>query len=98
VAAGPDIKRGLISDVPSGNIDLAPTVLWLLGVPPAKPMDGRVLHEALISSKEPAPKVTVRKLEATNDLGLFRWKQYLQFSEVNGTRYFDEGNGEAAPK
>jgi len=94
VASGPDIKKGLISDVPSGNIDLAPTVLWLLGVQQIKPMNGRVLHEALVPSKEPPPKVNVKRLEATRDLGLFRWRQYLQFSEVNGTYYFDEGNGE----
>jgi hypothetical protein len=37
----------------------------------------------------------VRTLEAVRDLGLFRWRQYLQFSEVNGTSYFDAGNGEA---
>jgi arylsulfatase A-like enzyme len=95
VAFGPDIKRGLISDVPSGNIDLAPTVLWLLGVKPIQPMNGRVLHEALIPSREPPPIVKVRTLEAVRDLGLFRWRQYLQFSEVNGTSYFDAGNGEA---
>jgi len=98
VASGPDIKRGLISDVPSGNIDLAPTVLWLLGVEPTKPMDGRVLHEALVPSKAAKPKVNVKKIEATRDIGLFRWTQYLQFSEVNGTVYFDEGNGEPLPK
>lgn len=98
VAFGPDIKKGHISDVPSGNVDLAPTVLWLLGVEPAKRMDGRVLHEALVTSKEPAPKVNVKKLEASREMGLYRWTQYLQFSEVNGTLYFDEGNGEPVPK
>ena len=98
VASGPDIKSGLISDVPSGNIDLAPTILWLLGVEPQNPMDGRILHEALVPSKAPPAKVTVKKLEATRDLGLFRWAQYLQFSEVNGTIYLDEGNGQPLPK
>ena len=98
VAAGPSIKKGQISDVPSGNIDLAPTILHLLGVKPTKPMDGRVLHEALVGSQEPAPKVNTKKLEATRETGLFRWTQYLQFSEVNGTFYFDEGNGEPALK
>ncbi len=98
VAFGPDIKKGLISDVASGNIDLAPTILWLLGVEPSNPLDGRVLHEALIRSKEPAPKVNVKKIEASCDLGLVHWTQYLQFSEVSGTLYFDEGNGEARPR
>lgn len=98
VAAGPSIRKGQISEVPSGNIDLAPTILHLLGVKPIKSMDGRVLHEALVHSKEPAPKVNVKKLEATRETGLFRWTQYLQFSEINGTFYFDEGNGEPALK
>ncbi|HZJ15745.1 MAG TPA: alkaline phosphatase family protein [Chthoniobacteraceae bacterium] len=98
VASGPDIKKGLISDVPSGNIDLAPTVLWLCGVEPLQSMDGRILHEALVPSKAPAPKVSDKKLEAVRDLGLFRWSQYLKVSEVNGTAYFDEGNGSALPK
>jgi len=98
VAAGPSIKKGLISEVPSGNIDLAPTILHLLGVKPTKPMDGRVLHEALVAHKGPAPKVNVKKIEASRETGLFRWTQYLQFSEVNGTIYFDEGNGEPALK
>ncbi|MES2570621.1 MAG: alkaline phosphatase family protein [Verrucomicrobiota bacterium] len=98
VAAGPDIKKALISDVPSGNIDLAPTIMWLLGVEPTAPLDGRVLHEALVTSKAPAPKVTEKKLEATRDLGLFRWSQHLKVSEVDGTIYLDEGNGAPAQK
>ena len=67
-------------------------------VEPTSPMDGRVLHEALIPSKAPPAKVSEKKLEATRDLGLFRWTQYLQTSDVNGTVYFDFGNGEASPK
>src|SRR3954470_3442635 len=30
VAHGPDFKRGFIDEMPSGNIDVAPTTLWLL--------------------------------------------------------------------
>jgi hypothetical protein len=81
-------------------------------VKPTKPMDGRVLQEALVQSTGPVskvnvkkfqstglvPKVNVKKVEATPETGLFRWTQYLQFSEVNGTFYFDEGNGEPVSK
>jgi hypothetical protein len=55
VAAGPDLKKGIINELPSGNIDLAPTVLWILGVKPSHPLSGRVLHEALSSSSEKVP-------------------------------------------
>src|SRR4030095_1464678 len=47
IAAGPDFKRGETVDLPSGNIDLAPTILRILGVKPSQKMDGRVLSEAM---------------------------------------------------
>ena len=93
VAAGPDFKRAFINETASGNIDVAPTILHLLGVKPPKPMDGRVLREALADGGT-APKAVTRTIEAKRDLGLLRWKQYLKFTEVDGAVYFDEGNGE----
>ncbi len=47
VAAGPDIKEGLTSRIPTGNIDLAPTVCHLLDVPVPASMEGRVMRELL---------------------------------------------------
>jgi hypothetical protein len=61
-------------------------------------MDGRVLHEALVPSKEAPPKVNEKKIDAAHVGALFHWKQYLKFSEVNGALYYDEGNGEAVLK
>lgn len=94
VAAGPDLKRGVVSEIPSGNVDLTPTVLWLLGVKAPHAINGRVLHEALVTSKEKVPAVKERRLDASRQVGLFRWEQYLKFSEVGSTVYFDEGNGQ----
>lgn len=97
VAAGPNFKTGFINETPSGNIDVAPTVLHLLGVKPTVPMDGRVLHEALLGGG-PAPTPVTRTLEATRNSGLFRWQQYLKYTTVGDTIYFDEGNGEPVPR
>src|SRR5258706_948760 len=72
LASGPDFKKGLLSDFPSGNIDVAPTVLWLLGVKPPRPMDGRVLFEALAAGGEAVPKAVSKTLEATRDVSFFR--------------------------
>lgn len=93
VATGPDLKRGMINDTPSGNIDLAPTVLDILGIKQPAPMDGRVLKEAFSSYDGPAPQVKQEKLEATRKIGFMKWSQYLKTSEVDGAIYFDEGNG-----
>ncbi|HTD66555.1 MAG TPA: alkaline phosphatase family protein [Candidatus Limnocylindria bacterium] len=93
VATGPDFKKGLINDMPTGNVDVAPTILWLLGVKPPASMDGRVLHEALARSSVKPPKAQTKTIEASREIGLFRWQQYLRFSTIGTTRYFDEGNG-----
>jgi len=47
IANGPDFRAGFVDELPSGNTDVAPTVLWILGVPPAQKMDGRILGESL---------------------------------------------------
>jgi predicted AlkP superfamily pyrophosphatase or phosphodiesterase len=44
-AAGPDIRRGGVRRV--SNIDVAPTIMHILGVKPGKTVDGRVLREIL---------------------------------------------------
>src|ERR1700731_3938126 len=47
IAAGPDFRRGYVDDLPSGNVDLAPTILRILGVQSPSSLDGRVLSEAM---------------------------------------------------
>lgn len=47
IAAGPDIRERAISDVPTGNVDLAPTLLTLLGLKVPASMTGRVIDEML---------------------------------------------------
>ena len=46
IASGPSFKSALVVNTPSGNVDLAPTVAYLLGqsMPQA---DGRILNEGL---------------------------------------------------
>lgn len=48
VFAGPGIKKGAVSAHPARLVDIAPTILTLLGIPPSN-MDGVVLADALIS-------------------------------------------------
>lgn len=49
IAYGPDFKQRYVDQLPSGNIDVAPTIAYLLGIP-FKNTDGRVLMEALSST------------------------------------------------
>ena len=46
MARGPSFRQSAVVESPTGNIDVAPTILHLLGFPGGEEMDGRVLHEA----------------------------------------------------
>jgi arylsulfatase A-like enzyme len=98
VAAGPDFQSAFKDELPTGNIDLAPTILSILGITPPQPMDGRVLTEALINVSDSAPKVERRTIEASRLDSLIHWRQYLKFTTVGKAIYFDEGNGATIPK
>jgi len=92
-AAGPDFARGMRDPLPSGNIDIAPTILWLLGVEPKEKMSGRVLTEALTVPGPPIDSVQSHHQEASWKGAAFTWRQYLDGSSVNGVSYLDQGNG-----
>ena len=93
VAAGPDIREGVRSELPSGNIDVAPTVLWLMGIRPLAKLDGRVLFEAIRDRAPESAKPEENRIEASCDLGDVKWTQYLRTATFQGVTYFIEGNG-----
>jgi hypothetical protein len=97
IAAGPDFRRGLNSTLPSGNVDVAPTLLWLMGIKTSHPLDGRVLSEALTVDAPPSRAAQTYRRDARQELKAGVWQQYLKFTEVNGVRYLDEGNGSWQP-
>ena len=92
VAAGPDLRRGVRIDVPSGNVDFAPTFLERLGLTIPPSMQGRVLDEAFTDGPEPA-SIGVRALEhrVTNQDSSYRLTAFLSIVESRGVayRYFD---------
>jgi arylsulfatase A-like enzyme len=98
LAAGPDFKKGMVDELPTGNIDIAPTVLWLLGAEAGVKLDGRVLKEALVQFEDANLTTKQETLIAERDTGIFIWSQYLKVSRVENTVYFDEGNGESVVK
>ena len=91
VAWGKGIKPGCVSQVPCGIVDLAPTVLRLLGVETPQHLDGRVLHELLEDGPRPEDLAITRTIaEAVYPLrsGETR-RQRAHYSEVAGHRYLD---------
>src|SRR6266516_1813116 len=56
IAAGPDFRSSYVDNLPSGNVDLAPTILHILGINAPQPMDGRILSEAMVGMDAAALK------------------------------------------
>ena len=100
IAWGPSFKENCTVDTPSGNVDLAPTVLRILGITDGPPMDGRILDEALAGSTastllEPGA-LSTKTHNAEHRLGQKVYSQWIKVSRMGTTVYVDEGNGELA--
>ncbi len=92
VATGPDLKAGVRIATPTGNVDLAPTFLHLLGVDVPPTMQGRVLRDALRNEAGAEPvsaemtEVTVRSADGsytlTAVLSVADGRTYLDYTTV----------------
>lgn len=97
IAAGPHFRKS-VSEMPSSNLDLAPTILRLLGMEAPEPLDGRVLVEGFTGRQNSPQESVVRTREATRRTPKGMWRQYVRTSETAGSIYIDEGNGELRPE
>ena len=88
-ATGPSFKSAIRLDTPSGNLDLAPTSLKILGLTGGDAMDGRVLEEALRGGPD-SSQVAVST--HTHNAGLDEYRQQITVTQVGDTSYVDEGN------
>jgi arylsulfatase A-like enzyme len=90
---GPSFKRRSTVLAPSGNTDLAPTVLRILGIADQVSMDGRVLEEALLGG----PRVdrvdwSGEIYNAERRSGEQVYRQQIEVSLVGDTTYVDRGS------
>ena len=92
IAAGPDFRERTNTTLPSSNLDLAPTILHLLGLEPPRKLDGRVLVEAMEEKAERVEALS-KTMQAVRKLPSGEWRQHLRVSLVGETIYLDEGNG-----
>ena len=86
IGYGPSFRSGVASSLPTGAVDLLPTLLTLLSIPAQGPFDGRVLWEGLQhAGGEPAEAVDERiyPANATESDG----GAYLHIHRVGDTSY-----------
>ena len=48
MAKGPGVKRGVELKKPVKLMDITPTISYILGIPPPRDSEGRILHEILL--------------------------------------------------
>ena len=89
VAAGPSFKRGVTVGSPSSNVDVAPTILRLLGISTEGAMDGRPLKEAMVEGSPVEWDTEVA--DATSRVAGVTYSQELTVSRAEGTLYPDHG-------
>jgi arylsulfatase A-like enzyme len=82
IMAGSAFQNGFKSDVPTGNVDILPTVCSVLDIPLDHEIDGRVLTEALVAETPPTPRSKTLSSDGAQPTT-------LAVSEVSGTRYLD---------
>lgn len=85
---GPGFRKATVFNTPTSVIDIAPTIHALLGITPPIPPQGRVLHEAFVSSSGTVP--------ATPDLASFEtgegsYRQKIRLYDMGGIPYVVSG-------
>jgi arylsulfatase A-like enzyme len=88
IAAGPDFREHTRSSVPTGNVDIAPTLLRLLNMEVPSTMAGRVIEEGLRNGSAPESVRVSQSKEAVRTAdGSYELTAYM--SSVGAHRYLD---------
>ncbi len=87
---GPSFKQGFESTLPTANVDIAPTVLYLQDIPVPKTMDGRIMNEFLLGNPVHNKKEVQKNRIETK--AVHSWGKYtltLQQSVFDNHTYLD---------
>lgn len=84
LASGPDFRQGLHSELPSGNVDLAPTLASVLRLNMGK-TDGRVLREGLEGGN--GEGLSVKRASITTDTASGLEMRRVDGSPMSGNSY-----------
>ena len=86
IAVGPDFLEAATSDAPTANVDIAPTLLHLLGIAAPATMTGRVIEEGLRGAAVRPARTSGGAVVGSTQSG---YELSAHFSTVNGSRYLD---------
>jgi predicted AlkP superfamily pyrophosphatase or phosphodiesterase len=96
LAAGPSFKQSFDSELPTSNVDIAPTILYIHHLPVPASMDGRVMYE-LLTDANPHSAIPKKEIISASTLfnggtynliierTIFGKYKYVNFSKVTRT-------------
>jgi arylsulfatase A-like enzyme len=87
LAWGADFKKRVTVRTPTGNVDVAPTILSLLGIEDLGGLDGRVVAEAIEGGPDPEQMLVETRVH-TVEAGSY--SAAVQVTTVGGHRYVDK--------
>jgi arylsulfatase A-like enzyme len=92
IASGPHFKQDITSMIPSGNIDILPTLLEILNLPTDHAVAGRILTESLRQHDAPSEASIQTQIHhrSLNHQGI-NIVQKLRTIQVGSTPYIDYG-------
>ena len=89
LANGPSFKKGFEGNLPTSNVDIAPTVLSLHRIPLPATMQGRIFSELFEKSKTKPMRVAKENIETTAVVEGMVYKLSLSVSVVGKHRYIN---------
>ncbi|MGF7082808.1 alkaline phosphatase family protein [Mucilaginibacter sp. UYCu711] len=90
IASGPDFKKSYESELPTSNVDIAPTVLHLQNIPVPATMDGRVVYELLnATSTRPILTAKINSVQTEVKLPTVTYKLLLHRTLLGKYTYLD---------
>jgi hypothetical protein len=92
VAYGPAFQQSSTNPLPSGTVDLLPTLLHVLDYPIPPTVEGRILYEALAQPQGASDSIAASytySADTVTAAGLYR--QHLTTTKVGTTVYLERG-------
>ena len=95
IASGPSFKNGFESQLPTSNVDIVPTVLYVQGLTIPPSMEGRVWKELLVEKSENETQSPIIKTVSTKTkINGGRYSITLQQTLLGKYMYVDFGKAE----
>ena len=89
IGYGPDFKENNFVTNPTGNIDITPTIIELLGIEPNNNIDGRIIKEGLTGNSQINSELKTQRYHAKRRIGVGSYEQELEVLVLNGSVYIN---------